>query len=377
MSYPPTIGGEEAQGNGYQAYINTMKEKRDEEDFLSSLDGDERVFERNHRPTDLDLSGTEQSSVDTPIAKTNVGYKLLEKMGWKEGTGLGRNGTGRVDPIRHDDQLGFMGLGKWQLDMDYAEVALAERRKLEVEVEDTEARKTKREAAVAKQDATAAELKKINEVFYCDICNKGYTKVSDWENHLSSYDHHHVKRFKEMKEAMKNRNQSQGENLKKKEKKRMEKELQKLSEFATRQAQAAGRINQSPVMAQGPVKNTTPSIAISKPSFNIKPIGFKPIDSVPAPKGEFKSSEFKPIGMADTMVNVATRQGFVQGGIVAATFASNDLVKELQQGVAAVNTESNTTTKPMISEPDSQGNKPKPTISFGFSMGKKPSISKG
>jgi RNA-binding protein 5/10 len=31
--------------------------------------------------------------------ETNVGNKLLRMMGWKEGTGLGVDGDGRVDPM--------------------------------------------------------------------------------------------------------------------------------------------------------------------------------------------------------------------------------------------------------------------------------------
>jgi hypothetical protein len=31
--------------------------------------------------------------------ETNVGNKLLKMMGWKEGTGLGSSGEGRVDPM--------------------------------------------------------------------------------------------------------------------------------------------------------------------------------------------------------------------------------------------------------------------------------------
>ena len=35
------------------------------------------------------------------------------------------------------------------------------------------------------------------------VCDKRYIKVKEFENHLSSYDHHHRKRFKEMKETEK------------------------------------------------------------------------------------------------------------------------------------------------------------------------------
>ena len=32
-----------------------------------------------------------------------------------------------------------------------------------------------------------------------------YVKITEWENHLSSYDHHHRKRFKEMQQEQKAR----------------------------------------------------------------------------------------------------------------------------------------------------------------------------
>ena len=35
--------------------------------------------------------------------------------------------------------------------------------------------------------------------FYCEICDKQYRTVGEMSNHLSSYDHHHKKRFDEMK----------------------------------------------------------------------------------------------------------------------------------------------------------------------------------
>ena len=34
-----------------------------------------------------------------PISTGNVGRQMLEKMGWKEGEGLGREGEGRREPV--------------------------------------------------------------------------------------------------------------------------------------------------------------------------------------------------------------------------------------------------------------------------------------
>lgn len=33
----------------------------------------------------------------------------------------------------------------------------------------------------------------MNKEFYCEICAKQYKNVGEMSNHLSSYDHHHVK----------------------------------------------------------------------------------------------------------------------------------------------------------------------------------------
>lgn len=43
--------------------------------------------------------------------ESNVGNKLLKMMGWTEGTGLGTNGEGRVDPIQTAIYVQGVGLG--------------------------------------------------------------------------------------------------------------------------------------------------------------------------------------------------------------------------------------------------------------------------
>ncbi|XP_024947856.1 angiogenic factor with G patch and FHA domains 1 isoform X3 [Cephus cinctus] len=53
---------------------------------------------------------TQQSSLDTSIAKDNRGFKLLSKMGWSEGRSLGKDGDGRTEPVplrANHNKVGF------------------------------------------------------------------------------------------------------------------------------------------------------------------------------------------------------------------------------------------------------------------------------
>lgn len=40
------------------------------------------------------------ASVDAPIHESNMGHKMLSRMGWKEGTSLGANNRGIMTPVR-------------------------------------------------------------------------------------------------------------------------------------------------------------------------------------------------------------------------------------------------------------------------------------
>jgi hypothetical protein len=72
------------------------------------------------------------------------------------------------------------------------------------------------------------EVKEIRKVFYCELCNKQYKLAMEFEAHLSSYDHNHRKRFKEMKEM---HGSSSRDDRQKREQQRQEKELAKFAQM--------------------------------------------------------------------------------------------------------------------------------------------------
>ncbi|KAK3354420.1 hypothetical protein B0H65DRAFT_504508 [Neurospora tetraspora] len=46
------------------------------------------------------------------------------------------------------------------------------------------------------------ETRAALQSFYCQLCQKGYSRMNDYEAHLSSYDHSHKQRLKDMKQMV-------------------------------------------------------------------------------------------------------------------------------------------------------------------------------
>ncbi|KAJ3148194.1 hypothetical protein HDU86_007542 [Geranomyces michiganensis] len=148
-------------------------------------------------------TATERRTMDSHLPEDNIGYQLLLKMGWKRGTGLGAAGEGRVEPVRIYVEDGGLGLGKREQLNTYLAETTANRKMLASEViaAETEEERLEREARAKRSSTIKEEIKAVTAAFFCSDCNKQYSKVSEYETHLSSYDHNHVLRFKDMKEA--------------------------------------------------------------------------------------------------------------------------------------------------------------------------------
>ncbi|KAF1814802.1 hypothetical protein P152DRAFT_447103 [Eremomyces bilateralis CBS 781.70] len=48
--------------------------------------------------------------------------------------------------------------------------------------------------------------KEARKSFFCELCQKGYSRMNEFEAHESSYDHQHKRRLKEMKQMQKDPN---------------------------------------------------------------------------------------------------------------------------------------------------------------------------
>lgn len=141
----------------------------------------------------------------------------------------------------------------WLLQEEYDKVtqlATSERRKLDAEVQETAEQVATREAKGAKEEQVKAEVKSMRAAFYCSDCRKQYKTVTEMETHLSSYDHHHTKRLRELQQQKRRVGSEEEQNAKRE--KEQEKErlmLQRRIAAQTQAAQAKTVVTSEPVAA--------------------------------------------------------------------------------------------------------------------------------
>eukprot|EP01130_Rhizamoeba_saxonica_P009434 TRINITY_DN3836_c0_g1_i8.p1 TRINITY_DN3836_c0_g1~~TRINITY_DN3836_c0_g1_i8.p1 ORF type:complete len:247 (+),score=68.56 TRINITY_DN3836_c0_g1_i8:145-885(+) len=144
----------------------------------------------------------ERASMDVGISKNNIGYQMLLKMGWKEATPLGTSGEGLIEPIKLEVKADVMGLGRKERN-ENLELPEMQRKKLEIEIEETQEIKQKRLDRKFREDTLQNDLLARTEGFYCELCDKRYEKIQQYEYHLDSLDHNHTKRLKDLRKNAK------------------------------------------------------------------------------------------------------------------------------------------------------------------------------
>jgi hypothetical protein len=123
------------------------------------------------------------ASVDRPIPATNRGYRLLARLGWQAGAGLGRSGSGtpaslvpvppvadgagrcrvpgRTEPIPFAAKLDMLGVGKAAEDTAVLDETAARRRQLESELEETDELRQKRQVPLARGTQPHAAVERV------------------------------------------------------------------------------------------------------------------------------------------------------------------------------------------------------------------------
>ncbi|KAG9101503.1 hypothetical protein FS749_006406 [Ceratobasidium sp. UAMH 11750] len=292
----------------------------------------------------------EPVTVDTKLTSSNKGFGMLAKMGWKEGQGLGVSGEGRPDPIPFLVKLDAMGLGKASHDERIIESTVSQRRGLDSErmIKETEEQRKNREELVAAKEQRKTEVKDTLRPFYCEDCDKQYSNVAQYDEHVRSYAHAHVVRSKAQQATARQRQAGEAATRKAKEKKREEKEMKKMA--------AAAGIKFTPHTA-----SSATIVPIAQPG--IKPAatsggGFAPANDPPAKRGGWAA-------VTTTAESPGSRFGSVS---VASAGAASGFKKP---GWTAVGTTSSslpvaTTPEPSSQEPPSQGSR---KTTSGFTRG--------
>ncbi|MBA0650851.1 hypothetical protein Goklo_018229, partial [Gossypium klotzschianum] len=71
---------------------------------------EQRKIERERKQLEEDQQTL--AKIDAPIPQSNIGFKLLKQMGYTPGSALGKEGSGRVEPVGLDIRRSRAGIGR-------------------------------------------------------------------------------------------------------------------------------------------------------------------------------------------------------------------------------------------------------------------------
>ncbi|GAB5370583.1 hypothetical protein AAMO2058_001505600 [Amorphochlora amoebiformis] len=97
---------QEGKGEGYEWGRSKKRTK------TTPLEAAEGIAQRKGEKLRDAMRRMRQEGLETSIPKSNIGHRLLAKMGYKSGMGLGKNGHGRTAPVGMQVKVTRTGLGR-------------------------------------------------------------------------------------------------------------------------------------------------------------------------------------------------------------------------------------------------------------------------
>lgn len=156
-----------AAGRGEQYSAAYRRKKLEEE-----LGEEEYQLPVNQRIEDsLDTEGLKVASTQEAIPESNVGFQMLQRMGWK-GQGLGSKEDGITAPVGGGNEASLrLGLGKQEEDDFYTASDNIQRKRLEVEIQadEDETRAAMRELQAEREQRIREDVSTIKRTFYCEV----------------------------------------------------------------------------------------------------------------------------------------------------------------------------------------------------------------
>jgi hypothetical protein len=121
------------------------------------------------------LSSKNQKDPPPPIPSSSIGYKLLQKAGWKEGTAIGAQQQGLLEPLQATANRGTTGIGYVDVDEHDGKKKKIGRRE---EKEDIDT-KIKRVRQVMQTEADEQVSKEISQYIYRSFKQDGCSDIGE------------------------------------------------------------------------------------------------------------------------------------------------------------------------------------------------------